>query len=468
MFAKSQCWCVDGVSKFVLKIRDKSYYRIELPLATDEDKAHVGDLQIVLDQILQYEKTPCPFQRGFTVDLPESPETPVKKVPWRPKHSHRQASSEHSTTIDCQSDRNNCQGNNDQGDESPGNGDSASDNAAHMIHSPPRKVADFPLEASDVNGIAISDCESDEHDLQINVKQRHNDLMKDRGKLSSNAPLNLPRRLVTARTTTAPPQLDHPMRSSVPTSISSQSSDSPWEYHSLPSSVDSFHSLDSDGSSMFTDGDPPVDVVQAPEIPALRRHRREQSEVTVTASSQPLWDLSEEEAPAAAAGGLGIDRTVHQTTAMDIRRDELTTSSPPGLRVRRTFRKRRAQSPLPPSANLLLSPSPSRELFRCPMTTSLMHRTCSYLLKPPIQLVALMIHIAMRITRGAFQGSTFVIRGSNTKVPCTWDFSSDNGETGDDDDEEDEDEDDYGMQLGRTISERYSKHRDAGGSWEID
>jgi hypothetical protein len=34
--------------------------------------------------VLLFERTPCPFQRDFTVELPEPPLTPVKKRPWKP------------------------------------------------------------------------------------------------------------------------------------------------------------------------------------------------------------------------------------------------------------------------------------------------------------------------------------------------------------------------------------------------
>jgi hypothetical protein len=44
----------------------------------------VDELKRVLDQVLRFEKTPCPFQRDFTVELPEEPQTPIKKRPWRP------------------------------------------------------------------------------------------------------------------------------------------------------------------------------------------------------------------------------------------------------------------------------------------------------------------------------------------------------------------------------------------------
>ncbi|KAJ5377618.1 uncharacterized protein N7496_005027 [Penicillium cataractarum] len=81
----SQCWCVDGVSKFVLRIRPLTYYRIELPHETAEDMALVEDLKTALPTVLRYEVTPCPFKRAFTVDLPEEATAPRRKKAWRPK-----------------------------------------------------------------------------------------------------------------------------------------------------------------------------------------------------------------------------------------------------------------------------------------------------------------------------------------------------------------------------------------------
>ncbi|KAJ5124373.1 uncharacterized protein N7515_008198 [Penicillium bovifimosum] len=81
----SQCWCVDGVSKFVLRIRPLTYYRIELPYETDDDKSLVQDLKIALPTVLRYEVTPCPFMRAFSVELPSDAMAPRRKKAWRPK-----------------------------------------------------------------------------------------------------------------------------------------------------------------------------------------------------------------------------------------------------------------------------------------------------------------------------------------------------------------------------------------------
>jgi hypothetical protein len=75
---RSQCWCVDGVSKFAFRVLPETYYRIELPGETAEDLELVEALKVTLKKVLFYERTPCPFARGFTVDLPAE-EIKVKK-----------------------------------------------------------------------------------------------------------------------------------------------------------------------------------------------------------------------------------------------------------------------------------------------------------------------------------------------------------------------------------------------------
>ena len=74
----------EASSKYVLQIRRPQYWRIEIPVAEPEDIERAKLLRQVLDSILQFEKTECPFNRSFTVDLPESPLTPIKKRPWTP------------------------------------------------------------------------------------------------------------------------------------------------------------------------------------------------------------------------------------------------------------------------------------------------------------------------------------------------------------------------------------------------
>jgi len=55
-----------------------------VPNKSDLEKAQIEELKDVLGKVLQFERTPCPFQRDFTVELPASPATPIKKRPWKP------------------------------------------------------------------------------------------------------------------------------------------------------------------------------------------------------------------------------------------------------------------------------------------------------------------------------------------------------------------------------------------------
>lgn len=79
----SQCWCVDGESKFVLRIGKLRYYRIELPTGTEEDKQKAEELKTALGKVLRFERTPCPFKRAFHVDLPDDAITPRRKGTWK-------------------------------------------------------------------------------------------------------------------------------------------------------------------------------------------------------------------------------------------------------------------------------------------------------------------------------------------------------------------------------------------------
>ncbi|KAI0165057.1 inheritance of peroxisomes protein 1-domain-containing protein [Hypoxylon sp. FL1284] len=80
---KSQCWCIDeDNSRFVLQIRRPQYWRIELPVSEPDDQDRALQFRDVLDKVLLFEKTLCPFERSFTVPLPE--ELEVKKKAWTP------------------------------------------------------------------------------------------------------------------------------------------------------------------------------------------------------------------------------------------------------------------------------------------------------------------------------------------------------------------------------------------------
>ncbi|RMD39173.1 hypothetical protein DV735_g5956, partial [Chaetothyriales sp. CBS 134920] len=79
----SQCWCVDGESKFVLRRGKLQYYRFELPTSTPEEQKKVEELKTVLANVLKFETTPCPFKRAFHVELPDDAIIPRRKGKWR-------------------------------------------------------------------------------------------------------------------------------------------------------------------------------------------------------------------------------------------------------------------------------------------------------------------------------------------------------------------------------------------------
>ena len=80
---KSQCWCIDGNSVFILRIRVNAYYRIELPFETDEDIRLAGELKEVFKGILRFERTACPFKRGFEVEHPEPADILIRSKRWK-------------------------------------------------------------------------------------------------------------------------------------------------------------------------------------------------------------------------------------------------------------------------------------------------------------------------------------------------------------------------------------------------
>ena len=97
------------------------------------------------------------------------------------------------------------------------------------------------------------------------------------------------------------------------------------------------------------------------------------------------------------------------------------------------------------------------------LSTAILQRTCSLLLGPPVQLVALMLRIAAKIARGSLTGSSFGLGEDGQKIPCSWDFSE-ASDVGD----EVWDEDDYGFSLVKTNSGKSVQAKEIGGSWEID
>lgn len=477
ILAKSQCWCVDGVSKFVLRIRANSYYRIELPHESLQDQELVEEFKTALAKVLQYEVTACPFKRGFTVELPEPPTTPIQKIPWRPKPRTQLPSEEVSDDLHNldEATKENLEIRSALKFDTSGAAlvdtseiENPYDSALSrdLTSSTGSTKDEHESDASDDTGLTRRDINEDVFDEPINFKTP-----------------TRPRTLRTGRTVTAPPQLS--LRTTPP-STSAESSPPLADIPDLPelhrepsnlsSSADSFHSFHSPISplppspsfSNSTFSSPPSDEDEL-DMPRARGHRRDASEITVTADSPGPWDMTcARTTQAAAYPCLDTPRApppLSDTAPKDEDHwfDADAPCPPAELRLRNAISRRRLRSPLPSSTNLYSPYSPRSAMSSHHLTTAILQRTCSLLLGPPIQLVALMLRIAAKIATGALRGSSYGFGETGQKIPCSWDFSD-----GSDEFEDTWDEDDYGVSLVQPSSRTDVRANEEGGSWEID
>lgn len=460
ILAKSQCWCVDGESKFVLQAGPHTYYRIELPNTNADDRAKVDEFKTTLSKVLQYETTPCPFKRGFTVDLPEKPKTPVRKRPWKPREPAQPAPAA-------------------EGPDRVGRVFRRWQRSTTPVDQP--HAADL----SDKGEDTVSECtDSVSEDSAEGSEISQESQIADELEMTPRDPLShahreldpfktptRPRTMKTSRATTAPPQL------LLYTSLSdaaSEDNEQPdiqedvlAETSSMSSSMDSFHSFHSPISPLppsprfpqSSSSPDPVDD-EGITVPKVRNHRRDDSELTVTAEPDDIWtkpepnvlqDTLERASPETPHTPTLLSDTTSQSEEPS---PEAITPSTVQLRRRTKHSRQRSHSPLPSPANLY---SPSSRLSRHHLT--MLQKTCSMLLAPSVSLIALMLNIASRIIKGTYTG--FSRTESSQKIPCSWESSDTEHLT--------DTEDDYGCALDRLPSSRSSsRSKDFGGSWEID
>ncbi|KAL8711022.1 MAG: hypothetical protein Q9220_004403 [cf. Caloplaca sp. 1 TL-2023] len=458
ILAKSQCWCVDGESKFALPVGPFTYYRIELPNATPEDRAKVEEFKVVLSKVLQFETTPCPFKRGFTVDLPEKPKTSMRKKPWKPRERPQNApTAEEPERKPRRWER----------PQSSSQEISAADEIFEEETERSDEYTDSIPDDSAENSEVGPDSETtDDSDLTPRTTT-----WPARQDIDPYKTPTRPKTLRTSRATTAPPQLS--LHTTPPSNTSHEDlneSDGHEEIVSLSSSVDSFHSFHSPISPLppsprfsHLSISPQPDDNEDLTVPKARSHRRDDSELTVTATPEDFWATSEPTALDQAFEPASPDLPQTPTLLSDTNSQseepspEVITPVSAQLHRRTVKSKQRSRSPLPSPANLY---SPSR-LAGHHLTTALLQKTCSLLLGPPVSLVALMLNIASKIMNGTYHGFALGYAGSSQKIPCSWDFS--------DTDQTTDEEDDYGFALGKLPSSRSSsRSRGFGGSWEID
>ncbi|KAE8144010.1 inheritance of peroxisomes protein 1-domain-containing protein [Aspergillus pseudotamarii] len=381
----SQCWCVDGESTFVLRIRPLTYYRIELPNETEEDRKSVTAMKEALLQVLRYEVTPCPFKRGFTVEIPEEARVPRRKRAWRPKGRRESAPILSAYILD----------------KSPAREDALTDSLSAGEDTDGNLTDDSCFTAKGSNSTVLETIPDDnEPSLPNNVPEI----------------TDLPRRSVSetqqsfqtllARFEDTP---EPPVKPEMP----------------LSSSVDSFHSIASSPSSPTESNSgspfPSVTSTDGTDL-GLRETSNNQDhlenpkfeKVDFSAGctvpevkcedccsprprASPRASFSEEDFRRV-PGALPDD----QMSIASYAGTSKTTDSNPNLSsMSMEFRRRskasreRELSPMPPQSALALTSPSDKE-----NTASLIQKTCTVVLIPPIQLFIVLIHIAARIVLG--------------------------------------------------------------------
>ncbi|KAF2711672.1 hypothetical protein K504DRAFT_374061 [Pleomassaria siparia CBS 279.74] len=463
IFPRSQCWCVDAESKFVLRIRQDSYYRIELPCESEEDREKLDEFRAVLDQVLQYEKTPCPFRRRFEVQLPEPVTTPTprKRAQQPPEKAKKWLFDK--TWMPDQGPRPSTPvlGGSDSGSTS------SHEDGRSSINTNRREATLESLETAD-NVTPLK-----------RIPQRTPSLSERAQKFQGARSMTLPvgRGMDFSKMRQQPGPLDGTEDGR------KQSTDN----ISMESSTDSFHTPGQlSPSPPYLDAEVnqtnPWEEELNPRMSRKDQHargrsrRRRYSEATVRAPSfDPSEEYtseeysSEEEDPeefltatwvtslrskpnpniafqpssAPSTPPLVSDREEDSLPTLDV------ATPPEHIRMKRLTgaSQRRAFSPMPSPHNLFL---PTSQGPRKQLTAALIRKTYELVLGPPHHLVTLMLRIAANIKNGAFGFTTYRIRQEASKIPGSWDS----------DQEWSEDEDDFGIPL-RSLRKSTSKRRGA-------
>ncbi|EEH50388.2 uncharacterized protein PADG_06467 [Paracoccidioides brasiliensis Pb18] len=432
-----QCWCVDGNSIFVIRIRRLTYYRIELPYETERDKEQVEALKKVLSTIIRYEVTPCPFKRGFSVELPEESKTPRKKKAWRPKLEHgfeaRKLSfgEANSESLGCgRSDAESTRtGNTEEGD--------------------------------------MTDCSERTPKARRCVSLPHHD--------GRSPPL--PMRSQAVRNVTEPTYAFDSLMATfqaLPESECESDMEMQMENDHLSSSVDSFHSFQSSRSPLLPPSPPYSNTPSPPDshpfitaeklhTPPQRSHNggssRETTIFEFPAPRQPDPETESRPKTPPAPPTHPTPSPLPPASPKEIHTPPSPSPLPSNPRHRTHDSRMRDLSPLPPRSTLsLYQPSPINKL-----TTTILRKTCSLVISTPIQVLAVLLHIAARLAKR--DGLRLELRKGCKSV-----VEDDEDEDEDDDRGDVWSEDDFGIPISvpASASRRWREEKEKegeGGGW---
>ena len=433
---RSQCWLVDEQSKFVLRVREGSYYRVELPYNTEEEKAQVDEFKKALSRVLQYEKTPSPFRKGYVPESIEPPKTPVKRSSrprekakkWRLNKVWEPEDPEHRKQWSPQNTQ----------EEDP---------ASWRKHLRPRMVAaDSADSASSHSTTEDEGTTTDEsaedgsskEDVVDNVRSKIAHIEE-----SPQAPLALPIQLRSrpdaTRSITAPPQLLVDTTSGAELEALSRIPSRESDTASVASSHDSYYSVDEAAIAAEAREHVPdlIDHEHMSTINAARsNHSRQISEITITPSTPtPLSNREDAREPSDPSTPTLVSDTEDEQDLPFL--DAVTP--PDTIRLRRIPQHlsddpdhEHALQSLRHRNSFYNSNAPSRKRA---ISAALVQKAYSLLVGPPSHLVSLMLDIAARIVR-SMQGA----RDMSRRMPGAWNSSHA--------EEEDEwEEDDFGIPL---------------------
>ncbi|KAL2849484.1 inheritance of peroxisomes protein 1-domain-containing protein [Aspergillus pseudoustus] len=358
----SQCWCVDGESTFVLRIRPLTYYRIELPNETEQDKELVTRMKEVLPKVLRYEVTPCPFKRGFTVKIPEEAKAPRRKKAWRPKGRRESAPIQPTYSREFL----------------------APDGTA----TPDSLSAGEDTDGTVTDDSAVTPCGSNSVILET-IPDNQGQLPEP---ISITGGLDLPKRSASdaqesfqtllARFEGATDPQEHPELS-------------------LSSSVDSFHSLDFTLEPCLIPSSPtsPDETHSSYEHCEMLELPKEENTTCETIMRPPLYPERSTDRLSASTDSsqrLSADHEFALPRTPGSFYSTKSTDSNLSIEFRRRSKasRQREISPMPPASALILANPEKQD------AASLIQKTCALVLVPPIQLLIVLIHIAARIAIG--------------------------------------------------------------------
>lgn len=440
---------------------------MELPHKTADDQEKVEVFKKVLGQVLHYEKTRCPFTRGFEVELPERPKTPPRRhLPKKPTEKAKKWTFDKTWMLENGSRP----GTSVLEGSGPGTGSSCEeDDASSVCTDRSEPVPDTPVTLVETTPPkptikAISS-------PRLSVSER---AKMFQGMRSVTAPIVQDCHRVPLPSEVIPEEAeehskgDNTASSTKPHMDRKESVDA----QSIVSTVDSFYSFET--STQRSPSPPFLDAEAEPANPwagelsvtdeeerGRSKHRRQTSEMTV----RPTSEHATEQAPVTptdmqpvATPTIEVQLSPAPSTpplVSDSDDDSLGLPSldlatpPDAIRMKRLTgaSQKRAFSPMPQPQNLFCPPANgSRNQF----TSALIRKTAEIVLGPPAHLVSLMLRIAAKISDGVFSFNTYRVRNNAETIPGSW--------LSDDEEEDWVEEDDFGIPL-RNLNDSTSRRR---------